>query len=65
MENIICEGFMRRHSKLLLLQGAALLGLATLATGCASTATGLSQSRLNTISSAQKQNLTVEAPRGS
>ncbi|MEP1230908.1 MAG: hypothetical protein ABJG88_09560 [Litorimonas sp.] len=53
---------MSRYIKPILLQGVALLSLATLATGCASTATGLSQSRLNTISSPQK--LTADLPPG-
>jgi len=52
---------MGRHIKPLLLQSVALLGLATLATGCASTATGQSQSRLNSVSS---QQVSAEAPRG-
>jgi len=53
---------MGRHIKPMLLQGAALLGFAVLATGCASTATGLSQSRLTSMSA--PQTLTAEAPRG-
>ena len=44
---------MSRHIKPILLQGVAMLGLGVLATGCASTATGVSQSKLNSISSAQ------------
>jgi len=48
--------------KSVFLQSAALLGLATVATGCASTATGISQSRLNAVTT--PQSLTAEAPRG-
>ena len=44
---------MSRHIKPILLQGVAMLGLGVLATGCASTATGVSQSKINSVSSAQ------------
>lgn len=53
---------MGRLVKPILLQSAAIIGLAVLATGCASTATGISQSRLASFSSAQP--LTANAPRG-
>jgi len=53
---------MGRFMKPILLQSAAMLGLAVLVTGCASTATGISQSRLNSLSS--PQTLSAQAPRG-
>lgn len=53
---------MGRLMKPRLLQGAAILGFAVFATGCASTATGISQSRLASTSS--PQTLTAQAPRG-
>jgi len=53
---------MGRHIKSILLQSAALLGLATLVTGCAGTATGIKLSHLNKVSSPQK--LTADVPRG-
>ena len=53
---------MRRYIKPRLLQNLALLGLAIVVTGCASTATVNKQSRLNKTSSPQE--LSVDVPRG-
>lgn len=53
---------MRRFFKPALLNSAALIGFAAIATGCASTATGISQSRLNSVSS--PQTLEAQAPLG-
>jgi len=53
---------MGRYIKPRLLQSVALLGFAMLVTGCASTATGVQQSRLNKTSSSQE--LTADVPRG-
>ena len=53
----------RARFKMMVLQGTALLCVSALATGCASTATGQSQSRFNALSAAP-QPLTAQAPKG-
>ena len=53
---------MGRHLKSTLMTSFACLALGTMATGCASTATGISQSSVMKLSSSQ--NLKVSAPKG-